>query len=67
MVLTRALSVVLCVLIKLYSLLFCLQNIQHRKYARWKATYIHNCLKSGETPESGPIGMESDMEAGGAR
>eukprot|EP00066_Takifugu_rubripes_P020819 XP_011610085.1 PREDICTED: vacuolar protein sorting-associated protein VTA1 homolog isoform X1 [Takifugu rubripes] len=39
------------------------ENIQHRKYARWKATYIHNCLKSGETPESGPIGMELDMEA----
>ncbi|XP_034534677.1 vacuolar protein sorting-associated protein VTA1 homolog [Notolabrus celidotus] len=40
------------------------QNIQHRKYARWKATYIHNCLKSGETPQSGPIGME-DEEADG--
>ncbi|TNM94550.1 hypothetical protein fugu_017309 [Takifugu bimaculatus] len=39
------------------------ENIQHRKYARWKATYIHNCLKNGETPESGPIGMELDMEA----
>jgi len=41
------------------------QNIQHRKYARWKATYIHNCLKSGETPQSGPIGMDEDGEAGG--
>ncbi|XP_060947504.1 vacuolar protein sorting-associated protein VTA1 homolog isoform X2 [Limanda limanda] len=39
------------------------ENIQHRKYARWKATYIHNCLKSGETPQSGPIAMEGDEEA----
>lgn len=36
------------------------ENIQHRKYARWKATYIHNCLKSGETPQSGPMGMEDE-------
>lgn len=41
------------------------QNIQHRKYARWKATYIHNCLKNGETPQAGPIGMDEDEEAGG--
>uniref|UniRef100_A0A3Q2XQT3 Vesicle (multivesicular body) trafficking 1 n=1 Tax=Hippocampus comes TaxID=109280 RepID=A0A3Q2XQT3_HIPCM len=40
------------------------ENIQHRKYARWKAAYIHNCLKSGETPEAGPIGMDLDQEAG---
>ncbi|XP_044024027.1 vacuolar protein sorting-associated protein VTA1 homolog isoform X2 [Siniperca chuatsi] len=39
------------------------ENIQHRKYARWKATYIHNCLKNGETPQSGPIGMDEDGEA----
>ncbi|KAM9355177.1 vacuolar protein sorting-associated protein VTA1 homolog isoform 2-T2 [Pholidichthys leucotaenia] len=38
------------------------ENIQHRKYARWKATYIHNCLKNGETPQSGPIGMDEDEE-----
>nr|XP_061806930.1 vacuolar protein sorting-associated protein VTA1 homolog [Nerophis lumbriciformis] len=43
------------------------ENVQHRKYARWKATYIHNCLKSGETPQSGPVGMEDlDQEADGA-
>lgn len=36
------------------------ENVQHRKYARWKATYIHNCLKNGETPQSGPIGMEDE-------
>ncbi|KAK3522725.1 hypothetical protein QTP86_030800 [Hemibagrus guttatus] len=48
------------------------ENLQHRKYARWKATYIHNCLKSGETPQAGPIGMEGEayddnfgLEAGG--
>ncbi|CAF88190.1 unnamed protein product, partial [Tetraodon nigroviridis] len=40
--------------------LTCLKNIQHRKYARWKATYIHNCLKSGETREGSPIGMDPD-------
>uniref|UniRef100_G3PJY8 Vacuolar protein sorting-associated protein VTA1 homolog n=1 Tax=Gasterosteus aculeatus TaxID=69293 RepID=G3PJY8_GASAC len=40
------------------------ENIQHRKYARWKATYIHNCLKNGETPQAGPIGMEEDGEEG---
>ncbi|XP_053567799.1 vacuolar protein sorting-associated protein VTA1 homolog [Bombina bombina] len=34
------------------------ENLQHRKYARWKATYIHNCLKNGETPQAGPIGLE---------
>ncbi|XP_044145688.1 vacuolar protein sorting-associated protein VTA1 homolog [Bufo gargarizans] len=36
------------------------ENFQHRKYARWKATYIHNCLKSGMTPESGPVGFEGE-------
>lgn len=48
------------------------ENCQHRKYARWKAAYIHNCLKSGVTPEPGPIGMEGEayddefgVEAGG--
>uniref|UniRef100_A0A8C2XZM3 Vacuolar protein sorting-associated protein VTA1 homolog n=1 Tax=Capra hircus TaxID=9925 RepID=A0A8C2XZM3_CAPHI len=30
------------------------ENVKHRKYARWKATYIHNCLKNGETPQAGP-------------
>ncbi|MGH0141138.1 UNVERIFIED_CONTAM: hypothetical protein FKN15_072862 [Acipenser sinensis] len=36
------------------------ENFQHRKYAKWKATYIHNCLKNGEVPQSGPIGMEGE-------
>ncbi|XP_041814505.1 vacuolar protein sorting-associated protein VTA1 homolog isoform X2 [Chelmon rostratus] len=39
------------------------ENIQHRKYARWKATYIHNCLKNGETPQAGPINMDEPGEA----
>lgn len=43
------------------SLSLSLQNIEHRKYAKWKATYIHNCLKRGETPQAGPIGMEGEM------
>ncbi|XP_051710225.2 vacuolar protein sorting-associated protein VTA1 homolog isoform X3 [Oryctolagus cuniculus] len=36
------------------------ENVKHRKYARWKATYIHNCLKNGETPQAGPVGIEED-------
>ncbi|CAK1603992.1 unnamed protein product [Parnassius mnemosyne] len=28
---------------------------QNRKYAKWKAAYIHNCLKNGETPVPGPL------------
>ncbi|KAG7257960.1 hypothetical protein CRUP_013517 [Coryphaenoides rupestris] len=38
------------------------ENIQHRKYARWKATYIHTCLKNGETPVAGPLAMEGAEE-----
>lgn len=30
----------------------------HRKYAKWKATYIHNCLKNGEIPLPGPVSNE---------
>ncbi|XP_076999455.1 vacuolar protein sorting-associated protein VTA1 homolog isoform X2 [Tamandua tetradactyla] len=36
------------------------ENVKHRKYARWKATYIHNCLKNGETPQAGPVGIDED-------
>lgn len=25
-----------------------------RKYAKWKAAYIHNCLKNGDQPLPGP-------------
>merc|ERR1719244_1883453 len=38
----------------------------YRKYAKVKAAYIHNCLKNGETPISGPIGGEEGEEEGGA-
>ncbi|XP_013184508.1 vacuolar protein sorting-associated protein VTA1 homolog [Amyelois transitella] len=31
---------------------------QNRKYAKWKAAYIHNCLKNGETPVPGPMPTE---------
>ncbi|WAR07039.1 VTA1-like protein [Mya arenaria] len=36
---------------------------KNRKYAKWKAAYIHRCLKNGETPGAGatggaPIGFE---------
>ncbi|XP_050307243.1 vacuolar protein sorting-associated protein VTA1 homolog [Anthonomus grandis grandis] len=27
---------------------------EKQKYAKWKAAYIHNCLKSGEKPQPGP-------------
>jgi vacuolar protein sorting-associated protein VTA1 len=38
-------------------------NLQSaRKYAKWKATYIHNCLKNGETPVPGPPGGETSAE-----
>lgn len=26
---------------------------KNSKYSKWKATYIHNCLKNGETPVAG--------------
>lgn len=36
------------------------------KYAKWKAAYIHNCLKNGETPIPGPMqGEEDNLESGG--
>ncbi|KAH7947153.1 vacuolar protein sorting-associated protein VTA1 homolog [Rhipicephalus sanguineus] len=42
----------------------------HRKYARWKAAYIHRCLKNGEVPVPGPLkgedeGFEEDAGAVG--
>lgn len=36
--------------------------VQNRKYAKWKATYIHNCLKNGETPIAGPLAGDGDDE-----
>lgn len=32
----------------------------NRKYAKWKAAYIHNCLKNGETPIPGPMKEDDD-------
>jgi len=36
--------------------------MHHQKYAKWKAAYIHNCLKSGETPIAGPMATGEDDE-----
>lgn len=36
--------------------------VQNRKYAKWKASYIHNCLKNGETPVPGPMKNDEDNE-----
>ncbi|XP_076077836.1 vacuolar protein sorting-associated protein VTA1 homolog isoform X1 [Mytilus galloprovincialis] len=35
---------------------------KNRKYAKWKAAYIHKCLKNGETPVPGPLGGEDGEE-----
>jgi vacuolar protein sorting-associated protein VTA1 len=35
---------------------------QCKKYAKWKAAYIHNCLKNGETPHPGPLPTEGEDE-----
>lgn len=35
---------------------------QNRKYAKWKASYIHNCLKNGETPVPGPMKTDDDFD-----
>ncbi|XP_075152216.1 vesicle trafficking 1 [Haematobia irritans] len=36
------------------------EALHNRKYAKWKAAYIHNCLKNGETPVSGPMKEENE-------
>ncbi|XP_066594950.1 vacuolar protein sorting-associated protein VTA1 homolog [Prorops nasuta] len=36
------------------------EALQNRKYAKWKAAYIHNCLKNGENPVPGPISENDD-------
>uniref|UniRef100_A0A1B6DCH3 Vta1/callose synthase N-terminal domain-containing protein n=1 Tax=Clastoptera arizonana TaxID=38151 RepID=A0A1B6DCH3_9HEMI len=40
---------------------------KNSKYSKWKAAYIHNCLKNGETPVPGPLGGEEgeDEAVGG--
>ncbi|XP_078372600.1 vacuolar protein sorting-associated protein VTA1 homolog [Oculina patagonica] len=40
---------------------FNLQASHHCKYAKWKAAYIHKCLKTGETPVPGPAGGDDDF------
>ncbi|EFN80506.1 Vacuolar protein sorting-associated protein VTA1-like protein [Harpegnathos saltator] len=35
---------------------------QNRKYAQWKAAYIHNCLANGETPVPGPMKEDDEEE-----
>lgn len=35
--------------------------INSQKYAKWKATYISNCLKTGETPIPGPPSTENSQ------
>lgn len=35
-----------------------------RKYAKYKAAYIHNCLKNGETPTPGPPNENTDENNG---
>lgn len=34
--------------------------IEKRKYAKWKAAYIHNCLKAGDHPIPGPMANPDD-------
>ncbi|KAJ2939626.1 hypothetical protein O0L34_g14344 [Tuta absoluta] len=41
------------------------EAIQNRKYAKWKAAYIHNCLKNGETPVPGPLTEEGETPSEG--
>lgn len=35
---------------------------KNRKYAKWKAAYIHKCLKNGETPLPGPLPDDGEEE-----
>lgn len=40
--------------------MICFQVEKNKKYAKWKAAYIHKCLKTGETPVPGPIGGDEE-------
>ncbi|EDV95900.1 vacuolar protein sorting-associated protein VTA1 homolog [Drosophila grimshawi] len=46
------------------------EALHNRKYAKYKAAYIHNCLKNGETPIPGPFpddeSAELDNQPGGS-
>lgn len=35
---------------------------EKQKYAKFKAAYIHNCLKNGEQPIAGPLGGMDNVE-----
>ncbi|XP_046688818.1 vacuolar protein sorting-associated protein VTA1 homolog [Homalodisca vitripennis] len=39
---------------------------QNCKYAKWKAAYIHNCLRNGEIPVPGPVGGDEGGVAPGS-
>jgi len=36
-----------------------------QKYSKWKATYLHKCAQSGETPQPGPQGSGFEDDLGG--
>ncbi|XP_062137194.1 vacuolar protein sorting-associated protein VTA1 homolog [Drosophila sulfurigaster albostrigata] len=40
------------------------EALHNRKYAKYKAAYIHNCLKNGETPIPGPFPDDESAELG---
>ncbi|KAL7732054.1 hypothetical protein ACLKA6_015816 [Drosophila palustris] len=44
------------------------EALHNRKYAKYKAAYIHNCLKNGETPIPGPFPDDesADFEGDGS-
>ena len=48
----------------LNTFLSLLKAAAHQKYSKWKAAYIHKCLKSGETPIPGPAGGDGEAEGG---
>ncbi|TDG44338.1 hypothetical protein AWZ03_009228 [Drosophila navojoa] len=41
------------------------EALHNRKYAKYKAAYIHNCLKNGETPIPGPFPDDESAELNG--
>lgn len=43
------------------------EAMNNRKYAKWKAAYIHNCLKNGETPMPGPMQEEGGDDENNAQ
>ena len=36
-----------------------------QKYSKWKATYLHKCSQTGETPQPGPKGSGFEDDLGG--